>query len=415
MKITKDDMEAICFNSIIPKWHQQPEDFSQFLPVMAEKQKGENEKVLENFRKIMLNRMKAFPEKEKDQPIWKEKLEEDFLKFVENENIIHIREAMNQELFQAFWRETRHFVRRTRDFDNKLSIENIWQAIRNFFIYAVIVDLQENEQNCEEPIFSYSLLYPYTDNFIDDTRKRKEEKESYNEMIKRTICGEDVEASGECEKKTQKLLLNLLSFDGFPDIEEIRNALLLILDAQMKSMIQQSNIALTYDDILQVSVYKGALSVYVDYLFASSNRREEDTDFYLKFGFLLQVVDDLQDICDDLKDESKTLMTYHYREGSLEAVVNKLLHYTYAIFQEFLPKNPKLKEFMMQNCFTMILITVASNQAYFSRDYLVEIERYLPFQQDYLKGLSISINKNISKRFAKVTDNGMTILDTIVK
>jgi len=415
MKITKGDMEGICFDLIIPLWHQQPEDFPRFLSVVAEEQKEENEKILELYRKSMATRMKAFPEKEKDRHIWKEKVEEDFLKFVENENIVHIRKAMNPKLFQAFWRETRHFIQRTRDFDNKLSMENIWQAIRNFFIYAVIVDLQGNEQNCEDPIFSYSLLYPYTDNFIDDNRKRKEEKESYNEMIKRTICGEAVEAGGECEKKTQKLLMNLLSFDGFSDIEEIRNALLLILDAQMKSMIQQRNIGLTYDDTLQVSVYKGALSVYVDYLFASLDRRDEDTDFYLKFGFLLQVIDDLQDICDDLKDESKTLMTYHYTEGSLEAVVNKLLHYTNAIFQGFFPKNSKLKEFMMQNCFTIILITVASNQAYFSRKYLKEIERYLPFQLDYLKGLSIAINKNVSKRFGKATDNGMMILDAIVK
>ncbi len=411
----KKVIEAICFDTIIPLWNQQPEDFPRFLSVVEEEQKRENEKIFENYRKSLQNHMKAFPEKEKERLTWKEKLDEDFLEFVENENIIGIKKAMDQELFQAFWKETKHFVRRTRDFDHTLSIESIWQAIRNFFIYAVIVDLQDDEQNCDDPIFSYSLLYPYTDNFIDDTKKSNVEKESYNEMIKRTICGEAPEVNGECEKKTQKLLMNLLSFDEFSDIEEIRNALLLILDAQMKSMIQQSNADLSYHDVLQISVYKGALSVFVDYLLASSNRCEEDTEFYLKFGFLLQVVDDIQDICNDLKDKSKTLIAYHYKKGSLEAVVNKLLHYAHTIFHSFSPKNPKRKEFMMQNCFTMILVTVASNQQYFSRNYLKEIERYLPFRFDYLKGFSVSKDKNTSKHFDKVRDNGMRILDTIVK
>lgn len=89
--------------------------------------------------------------------------------------------------------------------------------------------------------------------------------------------------------------------------------------------------------ILDISIWKGSTSVLADYLFAAADWTEYEETFYLKFGFLLQLVDDLQDMEEDQKAERNTLMT------------------------------------------------AARNPQFFSKRYLKALEPYLPFPLDFIK------------------------------
>ena len=132
-------------------------------------------------------------------------------------------------------------------------------------------------------------------------------------------------------------------------------------------------------------MWKGSTSVLADYLFATTDWTEYEENFYLKFGFLLQLVDDLQDIDEDRKSGNHTLMTEAEKQQKLEQCTNRLLWFTWNVIREFNPINPALKGFVLKYCVEISLITAAMNQQFFSGEYLKALEPYLPFSADFLK------------------------------
>lgn len=165
-----------------------------------------------------------------------------------------------------------------------------------------------------------------------------------------------------------------------------------MLEAQEKSIRQIHRFGtagLTADDILSISSYKGGVSVFLDYLFGIDldevSMTEEEKTFYLSFGLILQLADDLQDIKEDIKNRIRTLMTFCRRKRLREATVNRLLHFTQSCITDFHPKNPELKPFVLQNCRLLILTAVAQNTKYFSGKYLKRIEDFLPLSPDQIR------------------------------
>src|SRR5512147_64755 len=70
----------------------------------------------------------------------------------------------------AFSSVAEEFVRKARLFDPKLSMEDIYQAERNAWTAHGLQWLLGKPVALSPSIFAYSLLYPYTDNFLDDPR-----------------------------------------------------------------------------------------------------------------------------------------------------------------------------------------------------------------------------------------------------
>ena len=74
-----------------------------------------------------------------------------------------------------------------------------------------------------------------------------------------------------------------------------------MLEAQEISQKQaDASLFLTERNIMDISIYKGGLSVLIDRFFINLKMTEEEILFYFGFGFLLQLCDDLQDIGEDL-------------------------------------------------------------------------------------------------------------------
>lgn len=382
--ITKSEVQKICFNEILELWKGLPVSFPEFLTEIGEKQKHENEVFLEEMGKRWKKVGKSFPEDESGQAEWKKQVDVLMEEFLEKEQILGIRKSMSQELFWDFEEETKEFVRQTRKFDSEISLESIWQALRNYFIYAVTSDLQGQPQKCKDDIVSYSLLYPYTDNYIDEKEHTESEKKAYNEMIRDVLCDRPVMVEKGISEKTYQLLDRL--WDGYDGEKrkEVQNLLLLMLEAQSNSIRQQSGEEqLTEEEILRISVYKGSMSVLIDYFFTVFKMKKEEIDFYMKFGFLLQLADDLQDVKEDKKSGSQTVMVKRSKDGTLEEAVNHLLHFIHQIFEEFTPVNDGLKSFMEQHCYTMVIGTVMINSECFSKDYIRKMECFFPVHAEY--------------------------------
>lgn len=372
-------------------WEKQPDGFADFLnensdifPKIDSLQKKENEALVQEFSQKIQKKLRQKPKEKERQSDWEQDLEQDFMEFIKKEKILSISDWMAPELFNTFKRETKHFTDRVRAFDETLTPAQIWQALRNYFIYAMIVDMQGKEQNAGNPILAYSLLYPYTDNYIDDDQIAKPEKERYNQMIALKLKGEAVVPQSALEEKTCRLLDMILTAYENPAKKKIAETLLQLLEAQNCSIGQQKA-GVTREQILKISMWKGSTSVLADYLFATTEWTDYEESFYLKFGFLLQLVDDLQDIEEDQKSGSHTLMTEAARRQGLEQCANRLLWFTWNIIREFNPVNPGLKGFVLKYCVEISLLTAAMSPQFFSKKYLKTLEPYLPFSLDFMK------------------------------
>lgn len=372
-------------------WEQQSEEFPVFLkdnPDIFSKidirQKKENEALVQEFSQQLRKKLRQKPKNEDARKQWEQDLERDFQDFLEKEKILSLSEWIKPKLLDALKRETKHFIDKVRDFDETLNQAQIWQTLRNYFIYAMIVEMQGEEQNAKNPILAYSLLYPYTDNYIDDKQVSTQEKERYNRMIASKLMEEVVIPENLLEEKTCCLLDMILNDYEGEKQKRIADTLLQLLKAQNQSICQQKA-DVAEERILEISIRKGGTSVLADYLFAASNWLEDEEKFYLKFGFLLQLVDDLQDINEDRESGSHTLMTQAEEQQKLEQCVNHLLWFSWNVIREFNPKNPEIKGFVLKYCVEISLLAAAMNQQFFSMEYLKALEPYLPFTLEFLK------------------------------
>ncbi len=408
--ITKEKIERICFEEILGLWESLPNSFPDFLTEVGELKKRQNEAEIEEIAGQWKVKAKAFPKKESEQLAWKQEMDGMLAEFFAKEQLLGIRSHMSEETFQAFQEETKRFVRKVRSFDPELTMENIWQALRNYFIYAVIADLQGQKQACKETVFCYSLLYPYTDNYIDEKRHTRQQKEAYNCLISNVLHDVPVTPKGSVEEKTCKLLHGLVDSYAGEKKKEIQNLLLWMLEAQNNSIRQQEHepeqtnggeqangvrlehepeqangAEVTREEILRISAYKGSLSVLIDYFFTIPELREEEVRFYMKFGFFLQLADDLQDRAEDQKNGFQTLMVFCKNHGGLEKGVNRLLHYVHTVFEEFTPVNDKLKYFMLEHCYSLVIGAAMTDSGDFSGKYLERLEQFFPVHMEYMQ------------------------------
>lgn len=134
-----------------------------------------------------------------------------------------------------------------------------------------------------------------------------------------------------------------------------------------------------------------------DYLFATADWREWEEEFYLKFGFMLQMVDDLQDMEEDGRAGSRTLMTNAAGEKRLEEQINRLLWFIWNEISAFAPKNPDLKDFVLKNCvgISMLSAVAVGNSGgsargnFLSKEYIKALEPYLPVSAEFIKRMKI--------------------------
>lgn len=384
-------MRQLQTQAIKAVWEAQPDRFPDFLaenadlfPHITPAQKKENEALVQDFSQKMQKKLRQKPKDKAAQDALEQELEADLMELLEKEKILSLYNWMDRQQLEAFKREAKHFTNSVRAFDESLRPAQIWQTLRNYFIYAMILDMQGKEQHAGDPILAYSLLYPYTDNYIDDARITRQDKERYNRMIASKLKDEAVTPHNALEEKTCRLLdMILTAYEGSAR-KKITETLLTLLEAQNNSIRQQKT-PLTEAQILEISIRKGSTSVLADYLFAATDWREYEENFYLKFGFLLQLVDDLQDIEEDRNAGSQTLMTGAESRQQLEQYTNRLLWFSWHVIRDFEPVNPGLKGFVLKHCVEISLLTAAANQQFFSREYLKALETYLPFSLDFLK------------------------------
>ncbi len=412
MRLDKNSVREICMDRIRREWLSAPDTFPDFLMEIPAAAKSQNELYIKNISDVFQKQIKRFPVHRERRAKWSQRTLCMLTDVLCEETIIGVHHSMDKKRIAAFLEELRIFLRHVREFAPELPLEGIGQAIRNYVVYAMFNEIHRVETGFSTACFGYSMLYPFTDNYIDSLNHTFDEKREYNRIIRDTIEGRDAGPKTPHQMKTC-LLLQMIeaAYPRDRDISVYR-LLLMMLEAQEESLRQQDTASpLSADERLDISLYKGGVSVLIDRYFVPREMTQEELVFYFGFGFFLQLADDLQDIEDDSVGGSQTLFTVELNSVKAEKIVNKLLQFVHKLLREYKAENDVFKEFVLSNCNQLIYSSLLRSRAFFSREYLERIEKYFPVTFAAYENMNRMDPEEIDGR---IRDKYMIIMDEMI-
>lgn len=377
------------FHQIKEDWLAADDTFPVFLPEVSREDKQLNEGYLKTVTNRLQKQMKKYHKVPIGRSNWKKQTLEYLNDILYNEEILFIHQYLTRDEIDVFVTELKEFMRNARAFAPELSLADLGQAIRNYIVYAMFKKMHGNDSGFHPAAFGYSMLYPFTDNYIDNGLLTATEKEEYNRMIRDKLLGSKVYPRSVHEQKTCQLLDYIEEVYKRDQKPQVFTLLLMMLEAQEISIHQQnSTLPLSFEERLDISIYKGGISVLMDRFFVDREISSADMTFYLSFGFFLQLADDLQDIGEDSSLGHSNLFTMELLSKSEEKTVNKLFHYVHSIMEVYPAENEQLKKFLMMNSYQLIYSSVLRSKGFFSSEYLLALEKYFPVTFAYWENLS---------------------------
>lgn len=309
---------------------------------------------------------------------------------------------MRMLLINGFCEPTYEFINNAREFDAGIKINDILQALRNVWIMNCFQKLMNIKPEITPSILAYSLLYPYTDNYLDADTISLPRKNNLNERFERRLAGEQLDAANKHESKLYKLVSMIekqYDRNAFPKVYQ---CLLAIQAAQCRSLTQQmGSTSEKSQGILDISMEKGGASVLADACLIRGSLSEGEAAFAFGFGILLQLVDDLQDAGTDRQRGQWTLFASDTSKAQSEADLNKLINFTGHMLKEvtcFKSKDSvETIELIRKGIMLLIFVDVACNEEMFSREYISALEKHSPCTFKSIKAASRKVQREYEK------------------
>jgi hypothetical protein len=281
-------------------------------------------------------------------------------------------------------------ARWARQFDPNLGMADIIQACRNAWTACGLQPLLGDRMRMTPSVLGYSLLYPYSDNYLDREDVSAEAKLRFSERFRSRLRGDRLPAQDYREAALWTLVR--LIEEQYPPARypQVFDCLLAIHRAQEESLAQQRR-GSHHDDagLLRMSCAKGGTSVLADACLAHGCLSEEEGWFSFEWGVLLQLGDDLQDVREDLRRGSVTLFSRAALLGRpLDDLVIQLLSFSEKVGARMdqLPNgDQKFKKLLRMSWRSLIIGAVANSHEFFSPAFLEQAECWSPFRFAFLR------------------------------
>jgi hypothetical protein len=283
----------------------------------------------------------------------------------------------------AFFAASVAFAREARAFAPDLPLDSLWQALRNVWIGNSLQMLLDLEVALHPGLFAYSMLYPLTDNLLDDPRVEGGEKRAFNERFGRRLAGLTVSPGGPREAAVYRLVARIE--EEFPrcDFADVFESLLAIHSGQVRSIEQQDEPRLTDSEIVSISCEKGGSSVLADLYLVTGGASFLEERFAFGYGVFLQLLDDLQDVGRDLAAGHQTLFTRAARSGPLDGPAARLARFIDRVLDEDErfpgPEFAERKDLIRRNCRALLVGAVADQPRRFTHRFRRSLARQWPF------------------------------------
>lgn len=322
-----------------------------------------------------------------DRPASQERLTELFARFADL--ALGLRPEAVHLLTGNFLPVGMQLARWARHFDPQLSMAEITQACRNAWTACGLQPLLGVPFQLTPSILGYSLLYPYSDNYLDRPELEAAAKLRFSEHFRERLLSDSVIASDSREGfiwKLVELIEEQYPRAAFPDVYA---CLLAIHRAQEASMEQLTAKEWGEEEILHTSCAKGGSSVLADASLARGWLTDGESRFAFAWGVLLQLGDDLQDVQEDLSSGSATIFTHAIRMGRpLDEPAMQLLAFSQWVADQMdqLPHGTEeLKSLLRTSWLYLIVGAVACANEFFTPGLLRQAERCSPFRFDFLR------------------------------
>jgi hypothetical protein len=276
------------------------------------------------------------------------------------------------------------FASEAHRYDPSLTDADIYQASRNVMSMNFMQLLLGLPVELTPAVFAYSLLYPYSDNILDNPRVTPAQKRSFGEWFLSVLKGE----TPPIQTKQEQCIREMISLveRQFPRIEypSVFECMLGIHDAQTRSQGLLRSAASPYEaDVLGLSFEKGGASVLGDGYLVAGELTDWQRRFMFGYGCFTQLMDDVEDIGSDMKAGIATVFTQSAGRWLLDGMTNRLFHFGEGVFaqmERFPGEDAALLRSLVWDCIQPALIgSLIRSHRYYSRGYLARLQDHFPF------------------------------------
>jgi hypothetical protein len=289
---------------------------------------------------------------------------------------------------QAFSEASEEFVRRARAFDRGLSGEDIYQAGRNAWTAHGLQWLLHMPVQLTPSILGYSLLYPYTDNFLDDPEIPAAAKLAFNERFRRRLAGETPVPVDAYERTIFDLVSMIEGQYPRSEYPAVFDSLLEIHQAQSRSLkLLRGASAAGAVDVIGLSFHKGGTSVLVDGYLVSGSLDPAQRQYTYGHGIFAQLLDDMEDVRQDRLAGRLTLYSRSQDHAPLDALANRTFHFGRRILMglDCFDVEESSRDLIRRGADLFLIDAISRTDEYYSQSYLRELEVHSPFRFSFLK------------------------------
>jgi hypothetical protein len=288
---------------------------------------------------------------------------------------------------------TRAFVYEARKFDSSLPFSDIFQALRNAWIMFGVQIIFGQSVAMTPSVFAYSMLYPYTDNLIDDPSISEIEKIAFSCRFRDRLSGIMVQPLSKTES-TIYALVEMIEMEFSRDKNpEVFESLLAIHDAQTASLLLiDAQNTVSEEDSLSICIRKGGTSVLADGYLVTGKLSEEQQFFLYGYGAYLQMLDDIQDVEDDLSSGLKTYFARDIESCLLDWKVRKTYQFGEFVLESLDAAGEKFvdlfKALIRRSIDLFVAEAIAQNPEIYSHEFTELFEKRSPFSFSYIRNLN---------------------------
>jgi hypothetical protein len=310
---------------------------------------------------------------------------------------------------QAFSDVSEEFVRMARAFDPSLSLQDIYQAGRNAWTANGLQWLLGLPVQNTPAIFAYSLLYPYTDNYLDDPAIPASSKLAFNERFRRRLAGEPISPADSDEQVIFDLVAMIEKQYPRSFYPQVFESLLDIHRAQGHSLkLTHPSASPREVDVLGLSFEKGGTSVLADGYLVSGQLDEARREYTYGHGIFAQLLDDMEDVGEDNQAGRLSLYSQSPGHQPLDALANRTFHFGRSVLMGLhcFEVDESLREVIRHGADLLLIDTIGRTGRYYSQSYLRELEAHSPFRFSFLN----SKRQSLFRRHGSL----VTLMETVL-
>ncbi|HUI57544.1 MAG TPA: hypothetical protein VLY04_21350 [Bryobacteraceae bacterium] len=289
----------------------------------------------------------------------------------------------------AFPKMARRLAEEARRFDPGVSAADIFQASRNVWTAGALQVLLRRPVELTPALFGYSMLYPYTDNHLDDPGTPLAAKRAFNCSLRARLQGERAEPKNDRQRKVFALVERIERQYQRSRYPGVYRSLLAIQKAQEESVSLRREARLSATEVLRRVVAKGGTSVLADAYLAAGRLLPIEEEFAFGWGVLLQFADDLQDVAQDLAGGAATLFSEPAGRQSLDEVTNRVFAFGDCVFARLhafaVPGAGPLKQFIRRNAALLLVTAAGASHHLYTRGYIRALEKHSPFRFAFVR------------------------------